>query len=103
VNQNVSRDNIVWLRVAVVDVPEGNGLVYQTALAVESKNKNFLEGCYHLYTPHDQAFPGTVLSTGTEDCALASIAQPIVVLRMFCVVQSTSSFHTQAKLLGAGC
>ena len=38
-----------------------------TALAVESANKNFLEACYHLFTPHDQAFPGTVLSTGTED------------------------------------
>ena len=41
--------------------------VYMTALAVESANKNFLEACYHLFTPHDQAFPGTVLSTGTED------------------------------------
>ena len=66
----------------MVDVPEGDGLVYLTALAVESKNKNFLEGCYHLYTPHDQAFPGTVLSTGTEDCTLASTAQfPLVILR----------------------
>lgn len=60
-------------RVPVVDVPSGDGLVYQTALAVESKNKNFLEGCYHLYTPHDQAFPGTVLSTGTEDCTFTTL------------------------------
>ena len=29
-------------------------------------NQNFLEACYHLHTPHDQPFPGTVLSTGTE-------------------------------------
>ena len=56
-----------------MDVPSGDGLVYQTALAVESKNKNFLEGCYHLYTPHDQAFPGTVLSTGTEDCTISAL------------------------------
>ena len=28
---------------------------------------NFLEGCYHMYDPPTQAFPGTLLSTGTED------------------------------------
>ena len=53
--------------VPIVDLAEGTGLVYQTALAVESGNLNFLEGCYHLYSPHNQPFPGTVLSTGTED------------------------------------
>eukprot|EP01050_Picozoa_sp_SAG11_P013020 SAG11_NODE_1491_length_4810_cov_1.999363_7_plen_327_part_00 len=53
--------------VPVVDLPSGDGLVLMTALAVESYNQNFLEGCYHLMTPHDQSFPGTVLSTGTED------------------------------------
>jgi hypothetical protein len=36
-------DTCLWSRVPVVDVPSGDGLVYQTALAVESKNKNFLE------------------------------------------------------------
>jgi hypothetical protein len=36
-------------------------------LAVQSANLNFLEGCYHQYSPYSQEFPGTVLSTGTED------------------------------------
>ena len=53
--------------VPVVDLPSGTGLVFMTALAVQSANQNFLEACYHLHTPHEQPFPGTVLSTGTED------------------------------------
>jgi len=36
------------------------------SLSVESGNENFLEGCYHMYTGDDE-FPGTILSTGTED------------------------------------
>jgi len=37
-------------------------------LAVESGNLNFLEGCYHQYTPYaNREFPGVVLSSGTED------------------------------------
>ena len=63
-------------RVPVVDMPTGNGLIYQTALAVQSANKHFLEGCYHLYTPHDEPFPGTVLSTGTEDCTPVPLPFP---------------------------
>jgi len=35
-------------------------------LAVQSGNLNFLEGCLHAYTPYNQSFPGTMLSTGTE-------------------------------------
>ena len=43
-----------------------------STLAVNNTGKkagglNFLEGCYHMYDPPDQAWPGTVLSTGTED------------------------------------
>lgn len=54
--------------VPVVDVEAGkSGLLFMSTLAVKSGNKNFLEGCYHAYTPHDQAFPGTIVSTGTED------------------------------------
>jgi hypothetical protein len=56
---------LAW--VPLLDLPSQDGLIFQTTLAVESDNLNFLEACYHLYTPHDQAFPGTVLSTGTED------------------------------------
>jgi len=28
---------------------------------------NFLEGCYHAYSPYNEKFPGKLLSTGTED------------------------------------
>jgi len=56
---------IDWVN--LVDVPTGSGLFFMHTLAVKSGNLNFLEGCYHSYTPYGQAFPGTVLSTGTED------------------------------------
>ena len=36
-------------------------------LAVQSGDLNFLEGCFHAYTPYNQSYPGTLLSTGTED------------------------------------
>jgi hypothetical protein len=38
-------------------------------LSVQSGNLNFLEGCVHAYTPVDQPYPGTLLSTGTGTCA----------------------------------
>lgn len=55
----------------VVSVPKGRqGQVFLSALAVENNGTgglNFLEGCYHMYDPADQAYPGTLLATGTED------------------------------------
>jgi len=54
-----------WIN--IVDVPQGNGLFFMHTLYVASNNLNFLEGCYHSYVPYNQAFPGTVVSTGTED------------------------------------
>jgi len=53
--------------VPVVSVPSGSGLFFMHTLSVSSNNLNFLEGCYHQYIPPNQPFPGTVLSTGTED------------------------------------
>jgi len=53
--------------VAVADVPSGSGLFFMHTLYVNSQNLNFLEGCYHMYVPYNQSFPGTVISTGTED------------------------------------
>jgi len=54
--------------VTVADAPTNtSGLLFMSTLAVESANLNFLEGCFHAYTPHDQVFPGTLISTGTED------------------------------------
>ena len=53
--------------VPIADVPSGDGLLFMHTLQAASATNNFWEGCYHLYTPHDQPFPGTVMSTGTED------------------------------------
>eukprot|EP01060_Flectonema_neradi_P031820 TRINITY_DN492_c0_g1_i1.p1 TRINITY_DN492_c0_g1~~TRINITY_DN492_c0_g1_i1.p1 ORF type:complete len:414 (+),score=83.54 TRINITY_DN492_c0_g1_i1:65-1306(+) len=53
--------------VNVTDVPTGSGLHFASSLIVKSGNMNFLEGCYHSYTPYNEVFPGTLLSTGTED------------------------------------
>jgi len=47
-------------------VPSGSGVFFMHTLAVQSGNLNFLEGCYHMYQ-NGQEFPGTILSTGTED------------------------------------
>jgi len=55
----------------VASVPAGyEGQFFMSALSVNNSGVgrlNFLEGCYHMYDPPSQAFPGTVLSTGTED------------------------------------
>ena len=48
-------------------MPSPSALPDRQTLAIESGNKNFLEACYHLLTPHNASLPGTVLSTGTED------------------------------------
>lgn len=53
--------------VPLVDIPTGSGLFFMHTIAVLSGNLNFLEGCYHQYSPYNQPFPGTILSTGTED------------------------------------
>ncbi|KAH3756429.1 DUF2961 domain-containing protein [Pelomyxa schiedti] len=49
-----------------VNIASGSGLLFLHTIQVDSANLNFLEGCYHMYTG-EQEFPGTVLSTGTED------------------------------------
>jgi len=52
----------------LVSVPAGkSGLHFFSTLAVASGNQNFMEGCYRFYSPPTQAYPGTLLSTGTED------------------------------------
>jgi hypothetical protein len=54
--------------VDLVSLPAGtSGLHFFSTLAVSSGNLNFLEGCYRTYSPPTQAYPGTLLSTGTED------------------------------------
>ena len=30
-------------------------------------NYNYMEGCFHFYSPPTQAWPGLLLSTGMED------------------------------------
>jgi len=51
----------------LASVPSGRaGLHFMSTLIVESGNMNFLEGCYHMYSGAEE-FPGTILSTGTED------------------------------------
>ena len=62
---NATFEPLDW--VTVLDVPSGSGLLFSHTLAVTSGNLNFLEGCYHAYTPHSALFPGLTVSTGTED------------------------------------
>lgn len=53
--------------VPLLDIPTGQGLVLLVALAAKSSSYKFWEGCMHMYSPYAQPFPGTLLSTGTED------------------------------------
>ena len=53
--------------VTLVDLPNATGLLFAHVLQASSANLNFLEGCYHGYTPHSAPFPGLILSSGTED------------------------------------
>eukprot|EP01064_Diplonema_japonicum_P020460 TRINITY_DN2991_c1_g2_i2.p1 TRINITY_DN2991_c1_g2~~TRINITY_DN2991_c1_g2_i2.p1 ORF type:complete len:430 (+),score=107.54 TRINITY_DN2991_c1_g2_i2:71-1360(+) len=54
-----------WL--AVTDVKSGSGIHFASTIAVASNDLNFLEGCYHSFSPYNESFPGVLLSTGTED------------------------------------
>lgn len=52
--------------VTIASLPSGAGIFFMHTIAVKSGSMNFLEGCYHLIYP-GQDFPGTLLSSGTED------------------------------------
>jgi hypothetical protein len=54
-----------WVTMANVSAGT-SGALFMHSLSVQSGNLNFLEACYHMYTA-GQEFPGTLLSTGTED------------------------------------
>jgi len=56
---------LAWVPIA--SVPSGSGLFFMHTISVAAADLNFLEGCYHQYAPFNQSFPGTLLSTGTED------------------------------------
>lgn len=53
----------------VASVPAGkSGTVFLTSLFVRGTHSlKFMEGCWHMYSPPAQAWPGTLLSSGMED------------------------------------
>jgi len=53
--------------VPLFDIPNSAGLYFMSSIAVQSGSMNFLEGCFHLFSPYDAPWPGVLLSTGTED------------------------------------
>jgi len=52
--------------VTIASASSGQGVFFMHTIAVASGNLNFMEGCYHLLVGTQQ-FPGTLLSSGTED------------------------------------
>ena len=61
-------DNLEVLN--LVSVPKGHGgLVFMNTIAVNNSGHGvgFLEGCPHMFDPPDQAWPGILLGSGTED------------------------------------
>jgi hypothetical protein len=59
-------DTVNITHVVAGDARSG-GLQFMVTLVLDGSSLSFLEGCVHAYSPLGQAFPGTVLSTGTED------------------------------------
>ena len=54
--------------VDLASVPAGtSGLLFMHVISGAAENPNSLEGCYHLFSPPTAPWPGTLLSTGTED------------------------------------
>lgn len=51
----------------LVDVHTGSGAVVMTTLAIVSGDANFMEGCFHFFSPQNATFPGQIMATGTED------------------------------------
>lgn len=53
----------------IVQVPEGtSGSIFMTSLAINgTSNYHYMEGCFRMYSPPTQAWPGLLLSTGLED------------------------------------
>ena len=55
----------------IIDQPTGTGLVLGNTLSVIGTGPGFMEGCFHLFTPHDAKWNDTkghqLMSTGTED------------------------------------
>jgi len=50
-----------------LQLTSGSGIVLFHTLVVSSGNENFMEGCYHFYSPYNAQFPGVLISSGTED------------------------------------
>ena len=64
--RNVTYQPLEFVEMANVPTKH-NGVLWAHFLTAQSSNENFMEGCYHAYTPHSAAFPGLTVSTGTED------------------------------------
>ena len=75
--------------VPLLDLPSGRGLVYLVALAASSSSYQFWEGCIHLYTPHDEPFPG----------AENAFVEPLWALKNDGITK-TGSEQTQEKVEG---
>jgi hypothetical protein len=64
VNRSIAALELVDL----ATVPAGkSGMVFMHTLSGESATENFMEGCYHFYSPPAEPWPGLLLSSGTED------------------------------------
>ena len=60
---NTTLQPLEFVDVASVPSP-ASGLIFLHSMAVASGNYNFMEGCYHLFSPASTEWPGQLLSTG---------------------------------------
>jgi hypothetical protein len=63
--------------VDLLSLPSGDGMLFAHTLQAESASINFLEGCYHAYSPSNTAWPGVIVSSGTEDAITSSFYDSI--------------------------
>jgi len=66
--QNLTMQPLDYVNIVDLDKTH-SGLIFWSTFQVQSGTMNFLEGCYHLFTPNDNSvpYPGLILATGTED------------------------------------
>ena len=64
-------ENVTYQPLDFVDVvaipPLHSGVLWAHFLTARSANENFMEGCYHAYSPASTPWPGMLVSTGMED------------------------------------
>lgn len=64
--QNVTLQPLDYLNIVDLD-KSYSGVIWFTTMQILSGTQNFMEGCFHIFSPVDIPYPGLIVSPGTED------------------------------------